>query len=904
MLALITTFSGALSSTDHNLRRQFYNLLDQEVASHIRETSIGVIVRNTNEITANKRLEKLIIDLSKSGILKITEFSTRVIDLAQLELVWETEIEFNNSNFNDLFAQSKFNNLLVIDYTSTSTGFEVAFNLYAMDQDQVGSVIASVPATPFFFDWKENEEVEILSASDSRLLNEKIDIVLRKQTIVNNAQTFEQHFANYKLLEARDERLQSLESLVKALIQKPYLVDLVQTATQLSRGYFGPDAHNYLKAELYPYLNQELVKYSRLLLDPNFEIFEECDLDTPRLDQCSITVDNIVFPQLLNLFLKTQGRRFAQNKKNWGAREVREYILLQSARRVIEDFKDGSFSDNYFDKVKASTDVDLSLALDIEAELNTAGYHQIKIQNYVLGSGSEWTLPAVEKITEKGIEKLQFKNIDPSLGSKLLKRRYRTDGLSIYDPVSNSFIPFSDKVTLLDYYFPDSFMPGGSQDVVNFYDISDLGPCEIARGGSVGGSSGDPATYARYFNSFEEKKAFIERRTEAQRVSANDGYPEFDDFGKALEYWNNLPVFEDLEIESTVDIFKVDYPLISGKYLPNSSTTENYYGQSVRKHADFFFEAYSDRLIWADFCILSMMRNAQNNSYIDDYIKLDFLADGTPVFEFSAVSGLYITDSVDVNKPILLNTNNYGENSASWARLDISKDGTLFDPSGLNLDTSQFVRGIGFDVLHSNNWLYVPGIVQSSIGLNEIHEIHYTDIYGNEKTVYPKKGNGRSSGGQKYGGEIDRLGGWYLDDEQVLQPQSYFTNNVEHNLSLFGEMGIVLSLPNYIQKSVDIATLAPLTCYVDGEIAQIANVENYTNFRKRAGLNQPVIGKISLGEVVRLSDPGTYLRTERCASICNSANEQAIKQCIDNNEVWVEVQYNGRRGFLSRKFLE
>lgn len=793
--------SAALADTNYDLRRQYYKLLKSELDIQVWGPSVAVMVRNANEEVNNKRLEKLIVDLSKSGILKITNFKTKVIDLSQLEMVWEKDIEFNNSSFEDMFKKSTFETLFVVDYSSTLNGFEISLNLYAMHEDQIGSVIASVPATMLVFDWKAHEEVEILTASESKLLNEKIDAVFNQQLIVENAATFEQHFANYKLLEARDQRLESLDSLIEAIKLKPYLVDLVQTATQLSRSYFGSDANIYLKDGLYPSLDHELEKYSRLLLDPNFEIFDDCDLDVPRLNQCSISVDGIRFPQLLNLFLKIQGRRFAQNKKNWGVREVREYILLQASRRVIEDYKDGSFSNNYFDKVKASTDIDIRLALDIEAELNTAGYDQIKVLNYVLGSGSEWTLPEMEIVDEGGLKQLLFKEQEETSKSKLLKTRYQTTGLSVFDYDKKSFTPFREKISLLDFYFPARFMVGGAKDKIAFFDIFDLGPCEISKGGSVGYSVGDPSSYVSYFISLEEKQNFIKRQIEYQKESTDSGYPNIKDFDKALEYWNDIPILEGHEINNTVDIFAVDYPLQSGKYLPNNTKIKNYYGNFVKQHADLFFASYSDRLLWADFCILSMMRNAQENYKIDDYVKLRYLDDGTPVFDFSAISGLFITDSVDVNQPILLNTNMYGENSANWARLDISKDGTLFDPNGLNLDTSQFARSLGFDVLHSNDWLYVPGIVQSSIGLNEIHEIQYTDIYGNKKTVYPKKGNGRSSGGQDIGGEINRMDDWYLDDEHILKPKAQFMKNWEYNLELFAAMKIDLSIPNYVQKA-------------------------------------------------------------------------------------------------------
>ena len=93
-------------------------------------------------------------------------------------------------------------------------------------------------------------------------------------------------------------------------------------------------------------------------------------------------------------------------------------------------------------------------------------------------------------------------------------------------------------------------------------------------------------------------------------------------------------------------------------------------------------------------------------------------------------------------------------------------------------------------------------------------------------------------------------------------------------------------------------------CAIKGDKSKIVNVQNFTNLRRQAGLNGQVIGQVPLGAAVSVVNPGNFLRTDRCGATCNGTNQNAIKQCIDNNDVWIEVDYNGRRGFLSRKFLE
>ena len=93
-------------------------------------------------------------------------------------------------------------------------------------------------------------------------------------------------------------------------------------------------------------------------------------------------------------------------------------------------------------------------------------------------------------------------------------------------------------------------------------------------------------------------------------------------------------------------------------------------------------------------------------------------------------------------------------------------------------------------------------------------------------------------------------------------------------------------------------------CYIPGSKARVSNVKNFTNFRQEAGLGGRIIGRVPLGAQVSVVNPGSYLRYDRCATACEGSNQNAIKQCIDNNDVWIEVEYNGRRGFLSRKFLD
>ena len=114
---------------------------------------------------------------------------------------------------------------------------------------------------------------------------------------------------------------------------------------------------------------------------------------------------------------------------------------------------------------------------------------------------------------------------------------------------------------------------------------------------------------------------------------------------------------------------------------------------------------------------------------------------------------------------------------------------------------------------------------------------------------------------------------------------------------------------NYIAVIADLTALSrvdivPITCAFKNTSGSVTNVQNFTNLRQEAYLQSKIIDRVPLGASVKIRQPGTYWRPDKCTATCNGTNQNAIKQCIDNNDVWIEVDYNGRRGFLSRKFLE
>jgi len=240
------------------------------------------------------------------------------------------------------------------------------------------------------------------------------------------------------------------------------------------------------------------------------------------------------------------------------------------------------------------------------------------------------------------------------------------------------------------------------------------------------------------------------------------------------------------------------------------------------------------------------------------------------------LGGLTITDDIDITEPILVYYQEYyGDGSVDPS--DIAQDGTYLSPLGPTIGGGNDDWGYSYNRV--SNWFFAPGLLQSSILQNRIEKIVYTNTLGKEITLT----------------NIE-----YVDDE------SFLTGGVTTlDAAKTFEGRETYELPELVAAQFDRHRgVSKRVCYVERQNAEIANVNEFTNLRRQAGLNGQVIGQLPLGATVSIVDPGSYLRTNRCASPCDGNNQSLIDQCIDNNEVWIEVQYNGRRGFLSRKFLE
>lgn len=174
----------------------------------------------------------------------------------------------------------------------------------------------------------------------------------------------------------------------------------------------------------------------------------------------------------------------------------------------------------------------------------------------------------------------------------------------------------------------------------------------------------------------------------------------------------------------------------------------------------------------------------------------------------------------------------------------------------------------------------------------------------------------------------DLPSGWIDSRDEVAldQAQVYVTlGNLEglgndesghRNFALFPPDTALTDLGNFVSSTHDVHNMSEddltadpaertaTTCHLDAPQARITNVNQFTNLRSSAGIAQPIITRVPLNATITQANVGGYYATQRCLDICDRGDQRQVTQCIENNEVWIEVNYEGRYGFLSRQFLE
>ena len=93
-------------------------------------------------------------------------------------------------------------------------------------------------------------------------------------------------------------------------------------------------------------------------------------------------------------------------------------------------------------------------------------------------------------------------------------------------------------------------------------------------------------------------------------------------------------------------------------------------------------------------------------------------------------------------------------------------------------------------------------------------------------------------------------------------------------------------------------------CSIRNKNPKIINVQSFTNLRIKSNVNSQILDQVPLGSEVSVSKPTFFWSKEPCTTACLDRDQKQIQSCINQDLVWIKVQYKGQEGFLSRRFLK
>ena len=663
-------------------------------------------------------LRKLTSDL-EAALLTASDFEIELANRVSIEEVWQEAIEFNNADFDDLFKSAKADVMLMLSPRAISTGVEIAITAYSLSGNNVGKVLASSGSVLLPIDIQANLGVDVndLNKQMAQVLSE-IEKVGQIGGLIVNPNTYAEYYHNARILQQRGEIDLAIGNYEAALMASPFpFVDPVEDLVALAQFKYGINSSAYISKRLKEILTDDLYSYALWLSDPKSTIISTLQL----------AEDGEIFLPLVVVWLEQNKKALEEKIRVAEAKGNPDYEalfqLLEGSRTYLAALNTGELQSYYIDKLRARASMSQSELRNLIDEFSFVSY-SIFETDYQYGSGAKTLFPICDDdncefpSSAQGIPSLempapgipQVAMLDAGNVIELPKRTMARNELLEAFPKINQ--------TITENLLNDLQSHAVFQGENNVY-LEELqqhmGPC-----GSVISSDKTPNIK---IDVPDVQKSKIKLRQ------------EFGTFPSELVVAAYEPL---IYADTCVELWKNSSKLASNNQanktrdlVPTSSEFTKSTGLMIHPNTDRINQ-------------LSITNNWKSYSNL---VINDFVQNSAEMYKLSGLQGLLITDNVDTAKPILLAyaVNEYiGANSwnTQIGLIDVSKDGSLLDQNGMPMNpkfrTNWKLDGEIAEISSiRNNWLYIPGVVQGSLGLNKPYILGaiYYDLSGNKNII-------------------------------------------------------------------------------------------------------------------------------------------------------------------------
>ncbi|WP_375698441.1 peptidoglycan-binding protein [Pseudophaeobacter sp. TrK17] len=336
-------------------------------------------------------LRKLTSDL-EAALLVASEFNINLANRLSTEDLWSEATEFGDADFENLYAASQADIMLMLTPRATGAGVEISITAYRLLGDDAGQVIASSGSVVLAMDMENSLGVDVNSLNDqmAQVLAE-IEKVGQTGGLITSPSTYAEYYHNARILQQRGEIDLAMANLEEALSKSQYpFIDPVQDLYDLAYTKYGENGERYLVGRVMPLLDQELKMFLNLLINPKSFNITPAELTSP--EGVFLPIQFIWLEQNLKNLEEEHRKNLNKKKIDYGVL----YVLLETSRNYLSSLRDGSFQSYFIDKFRAKQTLSVSDLRSLIEEFSFVGYSYFET-DYQIGTGTKAITPVCDE---------------------------------------------------------------------------------------------------------------------------------------------------------------------------------------------------------------------------------------------------------------------------------------------------------------------------------------------------------------------------------------------------------------------------------------------------------------------------------------------------------------------------
>lgn len=378
-------FSSVAKGDEAQVRMQVENVATALVSGlELSERMVLKVLSPEQSGLPEGFLRKLSSDL-EAALLVASNFQINLANRLTTEELWSEAVEFGDADFNELYAASQADVMLMLSPRATAAGVEISTTAYRLTGPDAGRVLASTGSTLLSIDLGESLGLDVVTVTQQvgQILQE-IERVGQTGGLISSATTYAELYHNARILQQRGEIDLAINNFEAAVRVSPFpFVDPVEDLVALAQVRYGTGHQAYVETRLKEFLSEELYQYALWLAAPRSTQLTIHDL----ADQSEI------FPPLIVVWLEQNlqdlesrvRQSFRTGKPDYNSL----FMLLEGARAYLRSLEEGSLQSFYIDKLRARSALSASNLRNIIDEFSMMTYSFFET-DYEIGTGRQY----------------------------------------------------------------------------------------------------------------------------------------------------------------------------------------------------------------------------------------------------------------------------------------------------------------------------------------------------------------------------------------------------------------------------------------------------------------------------------------------------------------------------------